>query len=134
VLLGVLLGAIWCFLWFVVPERQGNPTVQAEARAVESLREIRGALHEYAAAQNGGYPRELSSLGERVRNAAQFAQSVNYQIQYTPGQVEADGLIRTYVLQARSGNYGFGNFYTDDGGSVHFTRENRAATAQDAVY
>ena len=34
VLLGVLLAAIWSFLWFVVPERQGNPTTQAEARAV----------------------------------------------------------------------------------------------------
>src|ERR1700674_5862092 len=39
VLLGVLLGAIWSFLWFVVPARQCNPTTQAEARAAESLRE-----------------------------------------------------------------------------------------------
>ena len=69
-----------------------------------------------------------------MRNAAQLAQSVNYQIQYTPGQVEADGLIRTYVLQARAGNYGFRNFYTDDGGSIRVTRENRAATSQDALY
>jgi hypothetical protein len=134
VLLGVLLGAIWSFLWFVVPERQGNPTVQAESRAVEALREDRAALRDYAASQNGGYPRELDALGEPVRTAAQFAQSVNYQIQYTPGQVEADGLIRSYVLQARAGNYGFGNFYTDDSGSVHVTRENRAATAQDSPY
>src|SRR6202162_2601727 len=122
VLLGVLLGAIWSFLWFIVPERQGNPTVQAEARAVEALREVRVALKDYAAAQNGGYPQRLDALGEPVRTAAQFAQSVNYQIQYTPGQVEADGLIRTYVLQARAGNYGFRNFYTDDSGSTRVTR------------
>ena len=134
ILLGVLLGAIWSFLWFIVPERQGNPTVQAEARAVEALREVRTSLRDYAAAQNGGYPRELGALGEPARTAAQFAQSVNYQIQYTPGQVEADGLIRTYVLQARAGNYGFRNFYTDDGGSLRVTRENRAATAQDSPY
>ena len=134
VLLGVLLGAIWSFLWFVVPERQGNPTAQAEARAVESLREVRATLRDYAASQNGAYPRDLDALGEPVRNAAQLAQSVNYQIQYTPGQVEADGLIRTYVLQARAGNYGFRNFYTDDGGSIRVTRENRAATSQDALY
>jgi hypothetical protein len=133
-LLGVLLGAIWSFLWFVVPERQGNPTVQAEARAVEAMREVRVALRDYAASQNGGYPRNLDALGEPVRTAAQFAQSVNYQIQYTPGQIEADGLIRTYMLQARAGNYGFRNFYTDDSGSIRVTRENRAATAQDSPY
>lgn len=133
-LLGVLLGAIWSFLWFVVPERQGNPTVQAEARAVEAMREVRVALRDYAASQNGGYPRNLDALGEPVRTAAQFAQSVNYQIQYTPGQIEADGLIRTYMLQARAGNYGFRNFYTDDSGSMRVTRENRAATAQDSPY
>jgi hypothetical protein len=132
VLLGVLLGAIWSFLWFIVPGRQGNPAAQAEARAVESLREVRTALRDYAAGQNGGYPRQLEVLGGQVRTAAQLAQSVNYQIQYTPGPVEADGLIRTYVLQARAGNYGFRNFYTDDSGVVRVTRENRAATAQDS--
>jgi hypothetical protein len=134
VLLTVLLGAIWGFLWFVVPARQGNPTVQAEGRAVDALREIRVALQNYAAVQNGGFPKQLDALGEPVRTAAQFAQSVNYQIQYTPGQADADGVIRTYVLQARAGNYGFRNFYTDDSGALHATRENRAATAQDSPY
>jgi hypothetical protein len=134
VLLGVLLGAIWSFLWFVVPERQGNPTAQAEARAVDSLHEIQAALRDYAAAQNGGYPRQLDALGPPMHTAAQFAQSVNYQIQYTPGQAEADGLIRTYTLQARAGNYGFRNFYTDDSGLIRATHENRTATAQDAPY
>src|SRR5271154_7095112 len=51
VLLGVLLAAIWSFLWFIVPERQGNPTVLAEARAAESLREVRAALVDFASAQ-----------------------------------------------------------------------------------
>jgi len=134
VLLGVLLAAIWSFLWFVVPERQGNPTTQAEARAVESLRQVRSALADYATAQRGAYPREFEALGEPVRTAAQFAQSVNYQIQYTPGPVEADGSIRSYALQARAGNYGFLSFYTDNTGAVHATRENRAATAQDSPY
>jgi hypothetical protein len=134
VLLGVLLAAIWSFLWFIVPERQGNPTTQAEARAVESLREVRTALADYASAQNGAYPRQFEALGERVRTAAQLAQSVSYQIQYTPGPVEADGSIRSYVLQARAGNYGFRSFYTDNGGTVHATRENRAATPQDSPY
>jgi hypothetical protein len=134
VLLGVLLAAIWSFLWFIVPERQGNPTTQAEARAVESLRQVRAALADYAAAQRGAYPHDFEALGEPVRTAAQFAQSVNYQLQYTPGPVEADGSIRSYTLQARAGNYGFLSFYTDNSGAVHATRENRAATAQDSPY
>jgi hypothetical protein len=133
ILLGVLLAAIWSFLWFIVPERQGNPTTQAEARAVESLRQVRSALADYASAQRG-YPRQFEALGEPVRTAAQFAQSVNYQLQYTPGPVEADGTIRSYALQARAGNYGFLSFYTDNSGVVHATRENRSATAQDSPY
>src|SRR6202790_2391593 len=83
ILLSVLLAAIWSFLWFVVPERQGNPTSQAETRAVQSLQDVRAALTDYAASQGGSYPRQFEALGERVRNAAQLAQSVNYQIQYT---------------------------------------------------
>jgi len=133
VLLGVLLAAIWSFLWFVVPERQGNPTAQAETRAVQSLQEVKAALTEYAAAQSG-YPRQFETLGERVRTAAQLAQSVNYQIQYTPGPIEADGRIHTYALQARAGNYGFRSFYTDDNGVLRATSENRAATTQDSPY
>ncbi len=133
-LLGVLLAAIWSFLWFVVPERQGNPTAQAEARAAESLREARAALVDYASAQGGAYPRQFETLGQRVRTAAQLAQSVNYQIQYTPGPVDANGTIRTFALQARAGNYGFRSFYLDDTGLLRATRENRAATAQDSLY
>ena len=134
ILLSVLLAAIWSFLWLIVPERQGNPTTQAEARAVESLHQVRVALAGYASAQRGAYPREFEALGEPVRTAAQFAQSVNYQIQYTPGPVEIDGSIRSYSLEARAGNYGFLSFYTDSSGVVHATRENRPATAQDSPY
>src|SRR3974390_141571 len=131
VLLGLLLAAIWSFLWFVVPERQGNPTAQAEARAAESLREIQGALVDFASAQGGVYPSEFGALGERVRLAAQFAQSVNYQIQYTPGPIASDGTIRTFALQARAGNYGFRNFFLDDTGILRATREGRPATSED---
>ena len=134
VLLGVLLAAIWSFLWFIVPERQGNPTVQAEARAAASLRDVRGALVDFASAQGGVYPRQLETLGERVRLAAQLAQSVNYQIQYTPGPLEADGSIRTFSVQARAGNFGFRSFYLDDTGVLRATKENRAANSSDPPY
>jgi hypothetical protein len=134
VLLGVLLAAIWSFLWFVVPERQGNPTAQAEARAAESLREIRSALADFASAQGGAYPGQFEAVGERVRLAAQLAQSVNYQIQYTPGPVDADGTIRSFALQARAGNYGFRNFFLDDTGILRSTKESRGATSEDPPY
>jgi len=134
VLLGVLLAAIWSFLWFVVPERQGNATALAEARAGESLQEIRAALVDFASAQGGAYPRQFEAVGERVRLAAQLAQSVNYQVQYTPGPVDADGTIRTFALQARAGNYGFRNFFLDDTGVLRATRESRAATSEDPPY
>jgi len=134
VLLGVLLGAIWCFLWFVVPERQGNPTAQAEARAAESLREIRVALVDFSAAQGGAYPQRFETVGERVRLAAQLAQSVSYQLQYTPGPVDATGTIRSFSIQARAGNYGFRNFYLDDTGILRSTQEARPATSEDPPY
>jgi len=134
VLLGVLLAAVWSFLWFVVPERHGDPTAQAEARASESLQEARAALLDYASAQGAGFPRQFEAVGERVRTAAQLALSVNYQLQYTPGPVDANGTIRSFALQARAGNYGFRNFYLDDTGILRATRDNRAATAQDPLY
>ena len=134
VLLGVLLAAIWSFLWFVVPERQGNPTAQAEARAADSLREVRAAWVDYASAQGGAYPQRFESVGERVRLAAQLAQSVNYQVQYNPGPLDAGGTIRTFSLQARAGNYGFRNFYLDDTGILRATREGRSATSEDPPY
>ena len=134
VLLGVLLTAIWSFLWFIVPERQGNPTALAEARAAQSLREARSALTDFAAAQGGVYPRQFETVGERVRLAAQLAQSVNYQLQYTPGPVESDGAIRTFALQARAGNYGFRNFFVDDTGILRATGENRPANSGDPAY
>src|SRR4029077_15334427 len=134
VLLGVLLAAIWSFLWFIVPERQGNPTAQAEARAAESLRGIRAALIDFAAAQGGAYPQRFESVGERVRLAAQLAQSVNYQVQYTPGPVDSGGTIRTFALQARAGNYGFRNFYLDNTGILRAPRVGCPATSEDPPY
>jgi hypothetical protein len=98
------------------------------------LREIRTALHDYAAWQNRGYPPQIEALGDQVRTAAQLAQSVNYKVQYTAGHAETDGLIRTYVLQGRASNYGFPNFYSDESGIVRVTRENRAATVNDSLY
>ena len=77
--------------------------------------------------RQGGY-------GGEAPIAAQLAQSVNYQIQYTPGPVDATGAIRSFSLQARAGNYGFRNFYLDDSGILRATGESRAATSEDPPY
>src|ERR1700733_7299235 len=101
ILLGVLLAAMWSFLWFVVTPRTGNVALQAETQAVQTLGDVRAALDAYAATQNGAFPETLEPLGPAVRQSAQLAQSNGYQLAYTPGPREADGAIHSYALEAR---------------------------------
>ncbi len=131
VLLAVLLGAIWIFLLFIVAPRPGNSPERAEARALQALEQTRGALAAYASAQGGAYPASLEALGNAARQAAQSAQSEGYQLQYTAGLPGSDGVVRSFSLVARAGNYGYRSFYTDETGVVRTTREDRAATSQD---
>ena len=131
---GVLLAAIWGFLWFVLPERRGNTAAQAEARALEMLREAQTALATYADAQ-GSFPASLDLLppasAATVRQAAQRALGERYDLLYTPGPAGADGRVNSFSLRARAGHYGYRNFFVDQTGVVRATRENRAATADD---
>ena len=131
ILLGVLLGALWSFLWFIAPPRTGNLAVDAEAHAVQALGDVHAALVSYAQAQNGVYPPSLEPLGDPARQAAQMAQSDGYQLQYTPGPSGPDGQIHTYELQARAGNSGYRNFYSDNTGVIRATREQRDANSLD---
>ena len=131
VLLGVLLGCMWSFLWFVVSPRTGRVALEAETNAVLAMAEVRAALNDYAAAQGGAFPQTLEPLGPPVRQAAQLAQSDGYHLEYTPGPPGADGAIHSYSIEARAGNYGFRNFFVDASGVVHATGENRAATGLD---
>lgn len=130
-MLAVLLGAMWSFLWFVVTPRNAQSTLQAESHAVEAMSDIRTALNAYAAAQGGAFPQSLEALGPPAQQAAQFAQGDGYQIKYTPGAPSEDGTIRNYSIEARAGNYGYRNFYSDVTGIIHGTRENRSATSVD---
>jgi hypothetical protein len=130
-LLTVLLGAMWSFLWFVAAPRTGQVALRAETRAVQSIDEVRALLTGYAAAQGGTYPGSLEPLGPLARQAAQLAQSEGYRLEYTPGPTGADGVIRSFSLEARAGNFGYRSFYADVSGIVRFTSENRAATSTD---
>jgi len=134
VLLLVLIGAIWSFVWFVMPEAGSARVSRAELSAVVAMRDTRAALADYARAQGGSYPATLEPLGDRVRIPAQMAQREGYQMQYTPGPGGADGVVHTYVLLARAGNYGYRNFYADETGALRATQENRPATAQDPPF
>jgi hypothetical protein len=131
VLLGILLAAMWSFLWFVVTPRSGHSGVEAEQNAVLALNDVVAELGVYAGANAGAFPSTLEQLGPPVRQAAQLAQSEGYQLQYTPGPVEADGEIHGYSLEARAGNYGYKNFYTDVSKIIRATGENRAASSLD---
>lgn len=128
----VLLSAMWSFLWFVVTPRNAQATLQAESHAVEAMSDLRAALSAYAAAQDGTYPKTVDSLGPTAEEAAQFAQGDGYELQYTPGPPAEDGMIRSYSIEARAGNYGYRNFYSDLSGVVRGTRENRDANSLDA--
>jgi hypothetical protein len=130
-LLAVLLGAIWSFVWFVVSPRSGAGAQQAESLAVQALDEVHALLSSYAAAQGGAFPKTLEPLGVLARQAAQMAQSEGYQMQYTPGPPDANAVIRSYALEARPGSFGYRSFYTDVSGLVRATSENRAATSSD---
>ena len=131
ILLGVLLAAMWSFLWFVVSPRTGNVSAQAETNAVTAITEVNAELRSYAEARGGTYPTALEELGPRVRPAAQLAQSEGYQLEYMPGPKENDGTIHSYSLEARAGNYGYRNFYVDISGIIRGTKENRDATSAD---
>lgn len=127
---GAVLAFLAAMLWFALPLRHANPAPQAEGRALGALGQINASLRSYETAE-GNFPPSLEPLGDSARGPAQSAQSAGYEILYTPGEPGADGRAHHYVLLARAGNYSYGNFYTDDTGTIRMTRENRPATAQD---
>jgi hypothetical protein len=127
---GALIASIWAIVWFVLPPRPGTSKPDAEKSALVALGNLRSVLASYSAA-TGGYPSSLETLGAAARTAAQSAQNAGYDIQYVPGAASADGLIKNYALLARPGNYSYRNFYLDETGTAHATRENRPATSAD---
>ncbi|MBI1750690.1 MAG: hypothetical protein HYR59_08485 [Acidobacteria bacterium] len=132
----ILLGAIWGFMWYVVPERRGGEAAaQAEERAIRALRDAGASLAVYADAQGGSFPPSIEALsgasGERMKQAAQTALAEGYQLEYTVRPADASGAYRQYTLLARPRNWGYRNFYLDETGVLRATRENRPASAQD---
>lgn len=133
VLWGVIVAGVWGFLWYVLPQRPGDAVAEAERRAVEALQLLHKALAEHQAAA-GKLPDTLEALTgptfAEARAAAQQAQAMGYRLEYTPGP-EENGAVKTYVLLARPGHFGYRNFWANESGSIRWTREDRPATAQD---
>lgn len=128
----VVVGAVWAFLLYILPDRSSNPRVKAETAALETLREMQQVLAAYAQAQGGAFPTSLEELGERARLPAQRGQAEGYRLNYTPGPAGADGNSNTFGLQARAGNYGYRNFFIDQTGVIRATEQNRPATVEDS--
>ena len=131
VVLTLLMGAVWSFVWWVASPRPGFAAAQAEAQAIQALDDVRALLSSYAQSEGGAYPKTLEPLGVLARQAAQMAQSEGYVIEYAPGPADGNAAIRSYSLEARSNNFGYRSFYADATGLIRATSENRAATSSD---
>lgn len=125
----VLLGLV-AIAWFALPWRLAGSKPESEAHGGAAITELQQALAAYQSTE-GDFPSSLEPLGTRAHDALQEVQSGRYTLQYTPGNPESSGSIKTYALTARAGNYGYLNFFTDETGVIRATRENRTATAAD---
>lgn len=130
ILWAIILTSLVAIAWFAFPWRLAGSKPESEAHASAAIVELQQALAAYDSTE-GSFPSSLETLGTRARDAIQEAQSGRYTLQYTPGNSEAKGSIKSYSLTARAGNYGYLNFYADETGVLHATREDRAATAAD---
>ena len=130
ILLGLFLTILVAIVWFAVPWKISGTQPEAEARAREALGAIQQTLAGYQNSEDG-FPSSLEGLGDRVRFEAERAQSAHYTVQYSPGEPDTGGHLKSYALTARAGNFGYMNFYTDESGVLRGTRENRAASVQD---
>ena len=129
-ILGVVLTILWAVAWFALPWRISGSKPDSEIHAREALATIQGVLTVYRESE-GRFPASLDALGERVRVAEHRAKAAHYKLQYAPGKPAADGLVKSYTLVARSSNFGYLNFYTDESGVFRVTAEDRPATVQD---
>lgn len=131
ILFVIAIAGVWGIIWFATPMRMGDSQPDAEKAAAESLRAVQKELAAYANGA-GTFPQTLETLGGPARDSAREAMTGGYSLRYAPGQTDASGNVRAYSLVAMPRYYGYRSFFTDQTGVIRATRENRAATAQDA--
>src|SRR5208282_5624575 len=57
----LLIGSVWAFLLYIVPDRRAASASQAETQAAQTLREIARQLSTYAEATGGRFPASLEA-------------------------------------------------------------------------
>lgn len=136
-------------------DRQRPPHTRAylnEFSAIGSLRKIRTASESYASYFGNGYPASLKELGPSsdhkpsCLNAGLISEwlakgkTVSYAFDYRPGPTVGSPPpgcppgVQTYSVSARPREFersGCRSFFLDESGVIHYTYENRAATAAD---
>jgi hypothetical protein len=130
ILLGIFLAILAVTAWLALPWKISGTQPDAEAHGLQALGTIQQTLTAYQGSE-GGFPSSLEGLGDLVRFEAEKAQTAHYTVLYIPGKPDAEGRVKSYMLTARAGNFGYMNFYTDESGVIRGTRENRAASVQD---
>jgi WD40 repeat protein len=110
-----------------------------EDRALQALEFLQENSGRYMNGEGrGSFPHTLEDLaGSLVQGRQEFREeNRGYRYLYTPGPVDAQGNVTTYVVSARPlvyGQTGKRSFLVDQTGQVRATSENREATAADPV-
>lgn len=110
-----------------------------ESSALSGVKKINDCAASFAQAHSEqGYPRSLSAMGPAgtgcLNKEAVGGQKNGYKFHYAPGPPDATGRIATYSITAgpmRYGSSGSRSFFSDESGHIHYTYEDRPATAED---
>jgi type IV pilus assembly protein PilA len=147
--LAVVCQLVPAFVYSLAKQTAGaSSDVQRRAKAYEescvgSLRTLNTAQVTYWGGDaKKGFARSLKQLGPRPRGqdlidpVLATGKKGGYQFVLTPGPVDANGAIGHYTISARPSKVlvkGQRSFFTDEGGVIRSTPENRAATASDSA-
>lgn len=150
---GLALGYIAVLLFVMTPYvRREPPRPGSEDRAAFHLFLLHGALSGFANRHvSHTYPARLDQLlvgpedqyhdkqveGIYFTTGDPLDASPGYEYHYSPSTPAADGTITAYTILARPKEFGPGgraNFFMDESSVVHWTTQNRPATAGDALW
>lgn len=129
----VLIPFILIIAAIAIPNLLRSRIAANQASAVGSLRTLNTAAITYASTYNVGFPANISALGPPVggampdANAAGLIDSVlasgtrsGYVFTYSPGERDADGLVKTYAIHADpiTSSTGTNHYFTDQTGVI----------------
>lgn len=137
----IVVGIILIIAAMAIPNLLKSRMAANEASTVGSLRTIdTGELTYFSACQGQGYSPTLDELytgaicaaGQNIiDNSLSGGSKSGYQFTYTPGAVDASGLVDTYTTVAVPANVGVTGqrgFYSDQSGVLRYTDDGSAPT------